>query len=119
MASKNLRKIRQMGLSGFGFSDDFDPSKYSVNWERFEKYVAHKEASVLYQSIFKPLYKKMVAEELGQYFKGGHKLNSALKREIKSSVKERAKEIAQAQITAASNSTKQSIKEQEVVLAEG
>lgn len=119
MASKNLRKIRQMGLTGFGFTSDFNPDKYTRNWERFQKYVAHKEASRIYQSMFKPLYKEMLAAELGQYFKGGHKLNSALKREIKEDVKARAKEIVKAKLATSANPAQQSFKEQETVLPEG
>lgn len=115
MASKNLRKIRQMGLSGFGFTADFNPNKYSRNWDRFQKYVAHKEASMVYQSLMRSLYK----EEVDKYLKGGHKVGRAFRKEIKAYAKARAKEITQAKVAAASNPTQQSFKEQEAVLAEG
>ena len=119
MATKNLRKIREMGTSGFGFTSDFNPNKYPVNAIRYQKYVDTKKKNMLYHRLFDPLYKKMLAEELGQYFKGGHKLNSALKREIKEDVKDRAKKIVNAQIAAAPYTPEQGYKEQEVVLQEG
>lgn len=119
MASKNLRKIKSMGLTGFGFTDDFNPHKYTVNWARFQKYVDKKEKSMVFNSLFRPLYKALLAKEMGAYIEGGHTLSAALKREITENVKQIAKEMVQTKLKASSNSTKQSYKEQEDVLTEG
>lgn len=119
MASKSLRKMRAWGLTGFGFTDDFDPRKYPVTWLKFQKYVDKKEKSMMFKALFKPLYKEMLEKELSGYYKGGHKLSASLKKEIKSNVKQIATEMVKAKLQTAFHPAQQGYKEQEDVLPEG
>lgn len=116
--TKNQRKIKLWGLSTWGFTDDFNPNRYTKNWDYFQKYVDRKEKTLYFNQLFRPLYKKMLKEEIDVYINGGHKLSSALKKELTADVKFRAKEIVKAQL-AAQASPKQDQKEQQGLLAEG
>lgn len=107
MANRNLRKVLDYGLSGFGFTADFNPNKYPITWAKFQKYVDKKEKSMIFNSLFKPLYKAELAKVLSAYGPGRHKLTASLKKEIKVSVKHNVKEMVKAQL-AAKNASKQS-----------
>lgn len=119
MATKNLRKVRAWGLSGFGFSADFDPGAHPINWAKFQKYVDKKEKTMIFNSLFRPLYKTELAKVLSGYGKGRHKMTAALKKEIKESVKHNVKETIKARLQVAANPPQQGYKEQETVLEEG
>lgn len=113
--TKNQRKIKLMGLSSFGFTSDFNPNKYTKSWDYFQKYVAHKEASMIYQGLVAQFYK----EEIDAYTKGGHKLSAKFRKEIKQNAKAKAKENLKAKLQAAAAPAQQGYKEQESVLQEG
>ena len=118
MASKNLRKIKKMGLNGFGFTSNFNPHNYTVNWHRFEKQVGLMEKRANFHAVFDQLFKRIWKEEVNKYLGLGHKFNHRLKKEMKTHVRQQAKEMAKAQI-ANKASAQQSFKEQETILPEG
>lgn len=116
--TKNKRKISLWGLGAWGFTDDFNPNKYPVNWDKFQKHVDNKERSVLFNELFRPLFKEMLAKELAIYRNGGYPLTTALRKEIFQNVKTNAKEMVKTQL-APKASSQQSQKESEDVLPEG
>lgn len=109
MATKNLRKIRSWGLTGLGFTGDFDPDKYLVNWPKFQKYIDKKEKSVIFNHLFRPLFMSLYMELLGE---------GCVKSEAKRRARKKAIEIVKAQLTPTTNSTQQSFKGQEEILPE-
>jgi len=115
MATKNLKKLMRRIYNQDG---TLSPKEYPTNFNRAIKYLNAKDKSVTFNTIFKPLYKQMMAEELKVYADGGHKISGALKKEMKEYVKDKAKKTTQTEI-AAKIAAKQDYEESQTVLPEG
>lgn len=122
MASRNLKKILRKIYKNAAEENlakrTLNPKKYPVNFNRVIKYLNAQGARQEFNSIFKPLFKEMLAAEFKQYADGGHKISGALRKEMVSYVKDKAKQAAKAEI-AARITAEQSLKEQKNVLAKG
>ncbi len=118
---KNLKKVVQAIYKNAKEKDEamrtFDPRKYPVNWSNAIKYVKAKDKSLTFNTVFKPIFAEIFRADVKAYLAGGHKLTTGLKKAMKENAKQKAKEIAQAQIEVKA-AFKQSGEGQEQVLSQ-
>src|SRR5271165_2359266 len=119
MMKKNLKKIIGKIYKNAKEKDltkrTFDPREYQINWPQAVKAINAKGKRLEFNKIFKPLFTEILTADINAYLAGGHKLSSSLRKGIKQYAKEKAKDLAKAQITAKA-AAQQSYKEQENVL---
>lgn len=95
MASRGTKKVLR---KIFSKTNNLDPNKCVVSWNKAVKYIQAKDKRLAFNAIFKPAYAEMKARDIKEYLAGGHKLTTHLKKEIMEYAKEKAKAFAKAQI---------------------
>ena len=122
MATRGLKKvIRKIYLNSNEkdpIKRTFNPYNYPKNWNNAIKYINAKDRRMAFNKIFRPLFADIFAADVKAYLAGGHKLTSALKKQMRLYAKEKASEITKTKL-AAQTTAQQSFKEQEDVLPEG
>jgi len=114
MANKNLKKLLRKVAAGH---TNYGPASFPVNYNKAAKYLNAKAQRVMFNAIFRPLFKEIFAKDVAEYLAMGHPMNPQIKKGMREYAKDKAKAETKARLAVKDTAAKD-YKEQQNVLPE-